>query len=148
MSKIPSFLIIADRGRLLSYRVDHTGRSCTPRLVESLELIERRQQLREFVTDRMGAFPNGGSFGQGNSPGERMALVEELSLRTIRNIAGRMTEFLDKHAPQAWGFAAPSSINSTILNEIPDRWRKRLSHNLPLDLTKTPADELLEHFED
>ena len=148
MSRIPSFLIVADRGRLLSYRVDNTGRTRSPRLVESLELIEGRQHLRELVTDRMGGFSNGGTFGQGNASAERMAVVEELSLRTIRNIAGRMTEFLDKHSPESWGFAAPGSINSTILEEMPLRWRNRLSHNLPLDLTKIPANELLEHFEE
>jgi hypothetical protein len=94
----------------------------------------------------MGSFPNGGTFGQGNSPGERMALVDELSTRTVRNIAGRMTEILEKHSPESWGFAAPSSINGTILEELPQKWRDRLSHNLPLDLTKIPAHELLEHF--
>lgn len=148
MRRIPSFLIVADRGRLLSYRVDNTGRSRTPRLVESLELTEGRQQLREIVTDRMGGFPNVGTMGQGNSSAERMALVDELSLRTVRNIAGRMTEFLDKHSPEAWSFAAPCAINSTILEEMPSRWRNRLSHNRPLDLTKVPANELLDHFEE
>jgi hypothetical protein len=116
--------------------------------MESVELLEGRQPMRELVSDRMGAFPNAGTMGQGNSAAERMALVDELSLRTVRNIAGRMTEFLDKHSPESWGFAAPGSINSTILDEMPPRWRNRLSNNLSLDLTKVPANELIEHFEE
>jgi hypothetical protein len=148
MSKIPSFLIVADRGRLRCYRVENTGRSSTPRLVESLDMIEGRQQLRELVTDRMGAFPAGGTLGQGNSPTERMGLVEEISLRTIRNLAGRMAEILDKHRPAEWGFAAPSHFNGMILDEMPQRWKDRLAQNLPLDLTRIPASDLLEHFEE
>ena len=105
-------------------------------------------QMREIVTDRMGAFPNGGSAGHGNSIAERTALVEEISMRTIRNIAGLMSQFLDKHKPDRWGFAATSQINSAILDEVPERWRMRLSQNLMLDLTRVPASELLEHFEE
>jgi hypothetical protein len=148
MSPIPPFLIVADRGRLRSYQVDRSVQNATPRLVESLDFVEGRAQLRELVTDKMGAFPNGGTNGHGNSPSERMPLVEELSARTIRNVAGRMSAILQKHAPDRWGFAAPSQINGAILDELPDQWKVNLSTNLPLDLTRIPARELLHHFEE
>jgi hypothetical protein len=148
MSKIPPFVIVADRGRLRSYQVDRENRNATPRLVESIDFVEGRAQLRELVTDKMGAFPNGGTNGQGNSPTERMPLVEEISARTLRNVAGRITEILEKHAPESWGFAAPTQFNNAILEEIPEQWRQNLKTNLPLDLTRVPAAELVGHFED
>jgi hypothetical protein len=146
MINTPSFLVVADRGRLLSYVVQKNGHRATPRLVESLEMVEGRQHLRELVTDRMGAFPTGGTNGQGNSPAERMTLVAEISMRTIRNLANRILHLLKEHRPETWCFAAPGEINSTILDELPREWRDRLSQNLPLDLTRVPATELLEHF--
>jgi hypothetical protein len=147
MSRIPEFLVVADRGRLLSYVVNKNGRRSTPRLIESLEMIEGRQQMRELVSDRMGSFPTGGTNGHGNSPAERMTLVAEISMRTVRNLANRIGELLRAHQPETWAFAAPGEINGIILDELPREWRDRLSQNLPLDLTRTPATELLEHFE-
>jgi hypothetical protein len=147
MSRIPEFVVVADRGRLLSYLVQKNGRRATPRLIESLEMIEGRQQMRELVSDRMGAFPTGGTNGQGNSPAERMTLTAEISMRTVRNLANRIGELLKLHQPMTWAFAAPGEINGIILDELSKEWRDRLEQNLPLDLTRTPATELLEHFE-
>ena len=148
MSKIPSFLIVADRGRLLTYLVENTRRRAMPRLIESLELSEGRAQMRELVTDRMGAFPNAGTAGQGNSPAERMTLAEEFDLRNVRQLARRIGQLLEEHHPERWGFAAPGEINGPILDELASRWKSRLTHNLQLDLTRTPHTALLEHFEE
>lgn len=146
MINTPPFLVVADRGRLLSYEVQKNGRRSTPRLIESLEMIEGRQHLRELVSDRMGAFPTGGTNGQGNSPAERMTLVAEISLRTVRNLSNRIAQLLQAHQPETWAFAAPGEINSTIVEALPREWRNRMSQNLPLDLTRTPATQLLDHF--
>ena len=148
MSKIPSFLIVADRGRLLTYIVEANRRRAMPRLVESLELSEGRAQMRELVTDRMGAFPNAGTAGQGNSPAERMTLAEEFDLRNVRQLARSISQLLEEHRPDRWGFAAPGEINGCILEELPTRWKSRLTHNLQLDLTRIPRTELLAHFEE
>ena len=102
--------------------------------------------MRELVSDRMGSFPTGGTNGQGNSPAERNTLVAEISMRTVRNLAGRITQLLQAHHPETWAFAAPGEINSTIVDALPREWQNRLSQNLPLDLTRIPTTELLDHF--
>ena len=147
MSKSPSFLVVADRGRLLTYKVEDTGRSLSPRLVESLE-FSGRLQPHERLSDKMGAFPNGGTNGQGNSAAERLNVGNEHDLRACRTVAGRIVELVSKHQPDTWGFAAPSDINRVILDELPAGVRDKLSRNLPLDLTKVPAKEVLERFEE
>ena len=103
--------------------------------------------MRELVSDKMGAFPTGGTNGQGNSAAERMTVVAEISMRTVRNLTTRITQLLQAHHPETWAFAAPGEINGVILDALPREWQDRLSQNLPLDLTRIPPTELLEHFE-
>jgi hypothetical protein len=126
--------------------IEDSGRSLTPRLIEEVELIGR-QQVHETLTDKMGSFPNGGTNGQGNSAAERLQLANEHELRSCRKVADRIVELVETHQPARWGFAAPSEINRTILDELPPAIRERLHRNLPLDLTKVPAKEILERFQ-
>lgn len=147
MSKPSLLLILADRGRLLAYRVERNGQRSIPRLLESLEFTEGRQPLRELVTDKMGAFPTGGTAGHGNSASERMSIVEEYDTRAVRNLSVRIGQILEHHKPTVWAFAAPAGINSTIVDALPGHWEERLTENLALDLTRVPAADLLEHFD-
>jgi hypothetical protein len=116
-------------------------------LVDSTEFAEGQQTLQEQFTDKAGSFPAGGTNGQGNSAPERMSLTAELEMRTFRQAAQRIIALLGEHRPESWGFAAPSEINGAILDGLPPHLLARLAENLPLDLTRTPADRLLEHFE-
>lgn len=147
MSKPTLILIVADRGRLLAYQVDRNGRRSMPRLLESLEFTEGRQPMRELVTDKMGAFPSGGTLGHGNSPTERLSLIEEYDSRAVRQISGRISHILEHHRPAIWAFAAPAGINSEIVDSLRAPWADRLCENLALDLTHTPAPDLLRHFD-
>lgn len=126
--------------------VEDSGRSFTPRLIEELELTGR-QQVHETLTDQMGAFPTGGTAGQGNSAAERLNLANEHELRSCRQVVGRIVELLKEHQPSNWGLAAPGNINRTIVDGLPADARNRLSRNLPLDLTKMPPKEVLERFQ-
>jgi len=147
MSKPFQILILADRARFLAYHVDRTVQRPMPRLLESLEFSDARRQMRELVTDKMGAFPAGGTAGQGNAPAVRMTVEEESDSRAIRQICGRITQILEKHQPRFWALAAPTGLDSGILEGLPGPWVERLCGNLALDLTRVPAPELLEHFE-
>ena len=144
--KIPSLLIVADRGQLLAYAIDRSTRMPSLRLIDSTEFAEGHQRLSEQVTDKAGAFPVTGSGGQANAAAERMTLVAELDTRTLRRVADRITALLKEHCVESWDFAAPAEINRAILNSLQPSLRERLAQNLPLDLTHVPSKELLGHF--
>jgi hypothetical protein len=142
--KLPSLLIVADRGQMLAYAIDEKRRGPVPRLIDSLEFSEGRQKLSEQLTDKAGAFPAGN--GQATASAERMTLTAELEMRTFRHIAERITTLFQERHPDTWAFAAPSEINGAILDELDPALRGCLKQNLTRDLTRIPADELVEHF--
>lgn len=144
--KIPSLIIVADRGHLQAYAIDRSARAPTPRLIDSKDFSEGLQKLSEQVTDKAGGFPNTGSGGYANAAAERMTLTAELEMRSFRHAAERIASLLREHRPDAWAFAAPSEINRAILDGLHPTLRDRLAQNLPLDLINVPADELLGHF--
>jgi hypothetical protein len=113
-------------------------------LIDSSEFSEGRQKLSEQLTDKAGAFPAGN--GQATAAAERMTLTAELEMRTFRHIVERITALLREHHPETWAFAAPSEINGAILDGLDPALRGRLKQNLTRDLTRIPADELVEHF--
>jgi hypothetical protein len=142
----PSLLFVADGAQLLVYTIDRSAREAQPRLVESIDFAEGHDRLGEQVSDKMGAFPTGGSAGRGNSTAERMALISELETRALRHISERIIAILRERQPQEWSLAAPAEINTAILENLPSRVRESLGDNLPRNLTHVPSDELLEHF--
>src|SRR4051794_28020333 len=115
----PPFIIVADRGQLKAYRVERSDAGhLSPRLLLARDYAEPQQRFAEKFTDQAGAFPNGGSAGQGNSIAERMQLTAEGEMRAFRTIAGEITALLAEHRPERWGFAAPSEINGAILDGL------------------------------
>jgi hypothetical protein len=144
----PPFIIVADRGLLKAYAVENTpARPAMPRLIGTLHLSEPHQRYAEKFSDQAGSFPNGGTGGQGNSVAERMTLDAEGEMRAFRRIAEEITALLQTHRPERWAFAAPSEINGAILNGLKPEWKERLSRNIPRDLVKIAAPELLAHFQ-
>jgi hypothetical protein len=142
----PSFLILADRGHLLAYALDHSTRTPTPRLIDSMDFIEGHQRLSEQVTDKAGAFPAGNA-GQATATAERMTLMAELEMRTFRHVAERITKLLETHRPKSWAFAAPGEINGAIIDGLDPKLHARLTKNVARDLTNVPPGELLGHFD-
>lgn len=144
----PSFIIVADRGSVKAYDIEQTpARRLTTRLVETLRVEEAHGRYEDKVTDQAGGFPAGGTGGQGNAIAERMTLESENEMRSFRHVAEHMTKLLEERRPERWGFAAPSEINGAILDGLAPELRARLVRNVRSDLTNTPADELLSHFE-
>ncbi|HEV7869357.1 MAG TPA: host attachment protein [Chthoniobacteraceae bacterium] len=143
-----SLIIIADRGSLKAFAVEETaahGRA--PRLLETHQIADAHGRFQDKYSDGAGAFPNGGSNGQGNSIAERQGLMEETDHRILRELAGHITLLLKEHQPERWAFAAPSQINGAILDELTPEQRRNLSHNLKRDLVRTDAHDLLSRFE-
>jgi hypothetical protein len=143
-----SLIIIADRGSLKAFAVDDTsGRGRAPRLLGTHRIEDAHGRFQDKYTDEAGAFPNGGSAGQGNSIAERQNLDEEIDSRIFRQLGGHITEILQQHQPERWAFAAPAQINGAILEEVAPELRKKLTHNVKRDLVRTDAQELLGRFE-
>jgi hypothetical protein len=146
LKQIPSLLIVADRGCLKVFHVEETpsfGRMA--RLGETLTIDAAHGRYRDKFTDQAGAFPTGGTAGQGNSIGERMPLETEQDVRIFRILAGHITELLRDHQG-TWGFAAPSEINRAILDGLNPELRDRLTMNLASDLIHVEPSRLLRHF--
>lgn len=141
-------LIVADRGQLKAYTVNHPGgRDAMPELVDNLTIEEARNDFADRFTDQAGAFPDGATRGQGNSMAERLPLREEEETRIFRKLAEHVEKVVRQHDPARWSFAAPSEINGAILDGVADDCRKTLAQNVPKDLVKIPVAELLGHFQ-
>jgi hypothetical protein len=139
-------LIVADRGCLKLFRLEETpsfGRKV--HLLETVRIDAAHGRYRDKFSDQAGAFPTGGTAGQGNSIGERMSMETEEETRIFRHLAVQMSAWLAEHHG-AWGFAAPPEINAAILKEIDPHLRERLTSNLPSDLIHVEGPRLLQHF--
>jgi hypothetical protein len=148
MKKHPSFLIIADRGRLIAYSCEsESQRGSVPRVVAEVTFSEGHEKLSEQVTDQAGGFPDAGTAGRGNAAAERMSLIAEIDLQNFRRVGNYINHVLSSHHPSEWGFAAPSEINRAILEYVKPEFAGKLTQNLPKDLTKVPACEVAERFE-
>ena len=142
MKTLPPLLIVTDRGHFIAYRIYPDG---NPEVLDHATFAEGVQKLSEQVTDRAGGFPNGGTEGKGNSAAERMTLVAEMEMRCFRHIGEHITNVLKSHEGP-WGFAAPSEINSAILDQLDKTYLTRLKINVPRDLARIPSVEIPQHF--
>ena len=132
MKDFPHLILVANRGRLVAYRPNGMGHL---EVVDSLEPMEGNVKISDLVTDQAGAFPTD---GPGTAAYESMPLTEELEIRSLRQIAGKMEEILEREAAHSWGFAAASELKVALLEELSDEYRNGLTLNLRLDLTNSP----------
>ncbi|MBU0632459.1 host attachment protein [bacterium] len=136
-------LIVADlqHFKFFTTKIDPLGR-------ESLELVEDsdslliHQRLSEKVSDRKGNFQSSG----GSGSGEDHHIAEEEERRRIKEIAKEITNVLQGHNNESWYFAAPKAINNQIVELLDRSIKENMVMNLHADLTKSSADDLLEHF--
>jgi Protein required for attachment to host cells len=148
MKKHPSFLIVADRGRLIAYTCESKRpQGSVPRMVAEVTFSEAHQRLSEQVTDQAGSFPDLGTAGRGNAAAERMSLIEEIDVQNFRRVGNCINHVLSSHHPVEWGFAAPSEINRAILEFVKPEFTGTLAQNVLKDLTRVPADKVAERFE-
>jgi hypothetical protein len=144
--KPPPFFVVADRGHMKAYRFqDALGREPAAVLVEQSDLVEVRQKYEERFTDQAGAFPSRGAPGVATAVAEHLSLEKETEARTVRRLAGQLSEWLRTYRPSSWAFAASPEVNRAVLAHVPLELQKTLTLNLKHDLVKIPADHLLEH---
>jgi Protein required for attachment to host cells len=116
-------------------------------MVAEVTFSEGHERLSQQVTDQAGSFPAAGTAGRGNAAAERMSLIEEMDAQNFRRVGNCINHVLSSHHPEDWGFAAPSEINRAILEFVKPEFTGTLAQNVPKDLTKVPAYEVVERFE-
>ncbi|HEY0792070.1 MAG TPA: host attachment protein [Chthoniobacterales bacterium] len=142
-----NFLIVADRGNVKAYSVlKGQPHGVTATLEEQVEFNEAHQKLGDQLTDQAGAFPSGGTAGQGNGTAERLSLENENDSRLFHRIGQTISELITKHEPLRWSFAAPAEINGHILKHVTPKLREALAHNLKHDYVKTPVKDIPKRF--
>jgi hypothetical protein len=142
MNDFPDLLILANRGRLVAYRPTGEGHL---EEVESLEPMEGNEKISDLVTDQAEAFPTDDS---GTAGYESMPFTEEMEIRSLRQIAGKIEEVFAREEVRTWGFAAAPELNKAILEEVPAEILDSLSFNLRLDLTNSPPTDVHERFQE
>ncbi|GEM_PF-1436093 len=140
MKDFPDLIILANRAHIVAYRTNGGGHL---NLVDSLESMEGNMKISDLVTDQAAAFPTD---EPGTAAYEDMPLTEELEIRSLRQIAGKIDGILSREEPGIWGFAAAPELNEAILEQVDDEHRDRLACNLRLDLTKSPPAEVHGRF--
>ena len=149
-----SLVIVADRGNLKAYRVDETPtRGASLQLVQAFELTDAHGRYQDKFTDQAGRFPvgdGGGQAGSGrhqNAIAERQALETENDRRLHKQLADHVEEIIRAQAPEGWSFAAPASINSTVVDLLTSDIRDRIVENVKSDLVNIEPAKLPTHFQ-
>ena len=152
-----SLVIVADRGNLKAYKVDDTPtRGPSLQLVQAFEITDAHGRYQDKLTDQAGRFPVGsggeGASGTGegrhmNAIAERQGLEAENDRRIHKQLADHLEEIVRQQAPEGWAFAAPASINSTVVGLLTSDIRDRIVENVKSDLVKIEAAKLPNHFQ-
>ena len=143
----PPFIITADRGTIKAFKLKEApNRGPMPQLVIKKEFKEAHERYRDKVSDQAGTFPIVGSAGKGNAIAERHGIEREEDAKIFRAIGHEIERIIREHQPRTWCFAAPAEINPLILDHVSLDLRRTLSNNVKRDLTRIPAESLVEHF--
>lgn len=142
----PHYIVVLNRSQLLVYREDAApGRAehhCV--LVEAADFPASHENYTDRDTDMAGRFPRG--TGEGGSIDERLPMQEEFSRRQVTTIARTLETFLRRHPHIRWDYAAGPALHYAVLDRLSPDLRGGLDRSVQKDLTKIPADELLQHF--
>ena len=136
-------IIVADMQhiKLYSTKKEPLGRESVD-LLENIESLSIHQRIHESVSDQQGNFKGVGASGSGEDHNMQL----ETEHRRIKEIAQQVSAMLQKYNHDSWCFSAPRAINNHVVELLTPAELERLSRNLYLDLTNTPDNKILEHF--
>ena len=142
-------IVTADFGHLKVYRMVETpNRGPKLTLVDELNFVDAHGRYIDKMSDSAGQFP----VAEGSGPSPAMATGEALTAelenqrRLAKAVAGSIEAILRREQPARWHFAAPAESGNAILEGIAPDLRQNLLWTVRADLTKTPPDEVLQHF--
>jgi Protein required for attachment to host cells len=127
-----SLIIVADRGSLRAYRVQET-----PTRGPHLELVQAFE-----ITDVMNAASTRHTTPMTDWP----QLEAEMDRRICKELATEIAKIVERNPREGWSFAAPESIHSRIVEQLPPEMQERIVEHVESDLVKVPAPALLSHF--
>ncbi len=138
-------VIVADLQHFKLFRV-----KADPMKRESLECLlssdslDIHQKPSEKVSDRLGHCETAWGVQGG---GENHNRAEDEERKRLQELSKKISEALQNYPHELCYFAAPKAINHRIFEALPPALQKSITKNLVLDLTKTPTDEILGHFD-
>ena len=141
-----SLIIVTDRGTLKAYKVNDTPtRGPSLQLVQAFDTTEAHGRYQDKMTDQAGAFPSGAAPGQ-NSIAERTGIENESERRIVKQLADSIVDVVEREGKDGWSFAAPSSIHSAVVEQLPPNIRDRIVEHVKSDLVKIEPAKLPSHF--
>ena len=141
-----SLIIVTDRGSLKAYKVNDTPtRGPSLQLVQAFDTTEAHGRYQDRMTDQAGAFPSGSAPGQ-NSIAERTGIENEAERRIVKQLADSIVELLQRQGKIGWSLAAPASIHSAVVDQLPPAIRDRIVEHVKSDLVKIEPSKLSGHF--
>jgi hypothetical protein len=141
-----SLIIVTDRGTLKAYKVNDTPtRGPSLKLVQAFDTTDAHGRYQDKLTDQAGASSSGAP-GQMNSIAERTGIDNENDRRIVKQLADSITEVVEREGKDGWSFAAPASIHSAVLEQLPAEVRDRIVEHVKSDLVKIEPAKLPSHF--
>jgi len=154
-----TMIVVADLGELKAYRVvvtkgvdphetmqvSHVNPMNAAKTAAHLERISDRDyvdahhRVHEEMSDKPGRFDV--------STGEPHNMLTEKDRRALEAVAGDINALIAQERPAAWCLAFPKETNGQLKAMLDATALKSLAANLAKDLTKTPKEALLSHFE-
>ena len=142
-----SLIIVTDRGSLKAYKVSETPtRGPHLQLVQAFDTTDAHGRYQDKLTDQAGSFPSGAAPGQMNSTAERTGIETENDRRICKQLADSITEIAERDGRDGWSFAAPASIHSAIVEQLPSAVRDKIVEHVKSDLVKIEPAKLPGHF--
>jgi hypothetical protein len=141
-----SLIIVTDRGTLKAYKVNETPtRGPSLQLVQAFDTTDAHGRYQDKMTDQAGAFPSGAAPGQ-NSIAERTGIENENDRRIVKQLADSIVDVVNREGKDGWSFAAPASIHSAVVDQLPPEIRDRIVEHVKSDLVKIEPAKLPGHF--
>lgn len=141
-----SLIIVTDRGTLKAYKVNETPtRGPSLQLVQAFDTTDAHGRYQDKMTDQAGSFPSGAAPGQ-NSIAERTGIETENDRRIVKQLADSIVEVVQREGRDGWSFAAPASIHSAVVDQLPPDVRDRIVEHVKSDLVKIETSKLPGHF--
>jgi hypothetical protein len=81
-----------------------------------------------------------------NSIAERTGIDNENDRRIVKQLADSITEVVQREGKDGWSFAAPASIHSAVVEQLPAEVRDRIVEHVKSDLVKIEPAKLPSHF--
>jgi len=141
-----SLIIVTDRGTLKAYKVNQTPtRGPSLRLVQAFDTTDAHGRYQDKMTDQAGSFPSGAAPGP-NSIAERTGIETENDRRIVKQLADSIEDVVNREGRDGWSFAAPASIHSAVVEQLPPDVRDRIVEHVKSDLVKIEPSKLPGHF--